>query len=122
MTKVFVSLYVMLGDADDSFDGWKIMDEEKWKEEVNILENFLSENNMTSYEVVGGEGNHSGELSVSSYKAKVITEEEIAVVKKFFGNSSGFYLPGELIEEISSDDESDDEEEDEELEEDEEEE
>lgn len=97
--KVFVSLYVMLGDADSSIDGTAIISKTAWEKEKKLFAEHLEKINSTC---VYGDDEHFGcyHVSLDNYKVKNCSDEEAEVIKKFFGKTTGgFKLPSEFIEE-----------------------
>lgn len=93
---VFVSLYVMLGDADGSIEGYKVMPLTEWEEDVAKFEAHLKAENITA---VYNEGEWGGyEVVLENYEVQPITAKEAAVIKKFMGDSPGsFRLPTDFI-------------------------
>jgi hypothetical protein len=93
---VFVSLYVSLGDADGSIEGYKVMPLTKWEEDVAKFEAHLEAEGISG---VYNEGEWGGyEVNLENYEVQPITPTEAAVIKKFMGNSPGdFRLPTDFI-------------------------
>lgn len=97
-THVFVSLYVMLGDADSSIEGSCVITRENWEKQVKKFKNFLSKKGIQYYE---GHNEHFGMYNVNmeNYTVQDCTEEEAKVLKKFGCDNFGDYKsPTEWIE------------------------
>lgn len=94
---VFVSLYIMLGDADGSIEGTQVLSKKKWDKEVRGFENFLKKQGISDIESDSEWGIFY--MNLENYTTKPITAEEAEVLKKFFGSSSGsFRLPSRFTE------------------------
>lgn len=94
---VFVEFYVMLGDADGSIKGCRVLAKSAWDEEAQAFQAHLDEEEI---EEVCRENEYFGEyyVGLDAYKICPITREEAMVLEKFLGTSHGdFRLPSEFI-------------------------
>lgn len=94
---LFVKLYVMLGDADGSIEGCRVLSKSVWDKDVQVFQAHLDEEEIGEVyredEFFGGY--HVG---LDAYKTRPITREEALVLEKFLGTSQGdFRLPSEFI-------------------------
>jgi hypothetical protein len=98
---VFVSLYVMLGDADSSIDGFAVLLKSDWEEEVSEFKKYL-EKKKVEYLELEDYTYGTYDVNLDKYLVKPCTKEERAVFKEFFGKEisyGDFRLPLEFIEE-----------------------
>jgi hypothetical protein len=93
---VFVDLYIMLGDADGSIEGCRVLSREDWEKEVEVFNGYLSKEELSEVEGDSEWGTYY--LNMENYKVKPCSAEEAKVLKKFLGSSQGdFRLPSEFI-------------------------
>jgi len=94
---VFVKLYVMLGDADGSIKGCRVLAKSVWDKDVQVFEAHLDEDGI---EEVYREDEFFGGyyVGLDAYQTHPITQEEALVLEKFMGTSHGdFRLPSQFI-------------------------
>jgi hypothetical protein len=79
---VFVTLYVMLGDADGSISGSCVKTRKQWDKEVKKFTECLQKRGVDCYE---GDDEFLGSYHVNmeNYEVQDCTEEEAKVLKKF---------------------------------------
>ena len=100
---LFITLYVMLGDADGSIEGHRIVTETEWNAEVEAFEKFLEEKDIAEVECDSVWGIYY--MGLDGYTIQECTPEEAAVLEKFIGKNDGeFKLPSEFIEECIQND------------------
>lgn len=93
---VFVILYIMLGDADGSIDGCRVLLREDWEKDVKVFKEHLSKHGLSEVEGDSEWGIYS--VDMSNYTVKACSSEEAKILKKFIGESQGdFRLPSEFI-------------------------
>lgn len=92
---VFVRLYVMLGDADDSIEGHSIYLREEWDKRCKIFTDVLREHNMDS---VYDEYNDYGfELNLDNYEVIGCSKNEMETINKFFKDIGRFFDPVDFL-------------------------
>jgi hypothetical protein len=94
---VFVSLYIMLGDADSSITGTAVLSRKEWETNVEKFEKFLETKDLAH---VTRESEFFGEYEVNMecYTVKSCTAEEAETLKKFLKEDYGFRFPSEFID------------------------
>lgn len=93
---VFVSLYVMIGDADDTIEGYQVMPLAEWEKDVAEFNAHLEAKGISAVYCEGDWGGY--EVGLENYEVQPITPEEVAVLEKFTGISPGdFRLPTDFI-------------------------
>ena len=93
---VFVNLYIMLGDADGSIDGCRVMSRKGWDKDVEEFNKYLLEEEVDEVEGESEFGTYT--VSMENYEVKPCTAEEAKLLEKFLGTIQGdFRLPTEFI-------------------------
>lgn len=95
---VFVTLYVMLGDADGSISGSCVKTRKKWDKEVKKFTESLEKRGLDCY---SGEDEFHGsyDVNMENYEVQDCTEEEAKTLKKFGCDDFGdFRSPTEWIQ------------------------
>jgi hypothetical protein len=90
---VYVDLYIMLGDADGSIRGQRVIPRAKWEQEVKDFMEFTGGSATR-------EDEHFGEYEVTldNYKVKGCTAEEAKTLEKFLKKDYGFRWPSEFVD------------------------
>lgn len=94
---VFVEVDIMLGDADGSITGSKIMPRSKWDESVKRFNEYLEKEGV---EYATSESEFFGEyrIDLDNYTVQSCSKEEARVLTKFLGSSNGdFRFPSEFV-------------------------
>lgn len=87
---VFVELYVMLGDADGSIEGFAVLTKEKWEANIAKFEKNLAKKGISQAEVDTEWG--LAEVDLENYEVKPCTSEEMATLQKFLPSSDDHFL------------------------------
>lgn len=86
----------MLGDADGSIDGCRVLSRKDWDKDVEEFKKHLLKEKVE--EVEGESEWGTFYVSMENYEVKPCTVEEAEVLNKFLGSSQGdFRLPTEFI-------------------------
>lgn len=94
---VYVDLYIMLGDADDSIEGVAILPRADWEADMELFKQSLGgrrESNEREHH-----NGYSYFVSPGDWTVKSCTAEEAATLKKFIGEDHSFRWPSDFIEE-----------------------
>lgn len=105
---VFVEFYVMLGDADGSIKGNKVILRSEWDKMRSAFVRYLENSEHAEWGYISRDHDHFGEyqITLKCWTVMPCTAEEKAVLDKFFSGYNPCPVPTDYIE-CDCDDESD---------------
>lgn len=88
---LFITCDIMIGDADSFYNGATIMSKSKWEDQLKEFINYLTSKGLKKEDQIRFETEAGfGYVGISNYEAKACSPKEIAVLRKFFGNTDNF--------------------------------
>lgn len=105
---LFITCDIMIGDADSFCNGATIMSKSKWEDQLKEFINYLTSKDLKKDDQIRFETEAGfGYVGISNYEAKACPPEEIAILRKYFGDDDYFGQFRNLTDFISEKEEDD---------------